>query len=53
MDIDIIGKLNYWSLFTYTNLFGLFPGRLKYDELGKSTHLTFWISVPKVVEVVP
>ena len=30
-----------------------FPGRLKYAELGKSTHLTFCIPVPKVVEVIP
>ena len=28
-----------------------FPGRLKYAELGKSTRLTFWVPVPKVVEV--
>ena len=30
-----------------------FPGRLKYAKLGKSTPLTFWVPVPKVVEVIP
>ena len=30
-----------------------FPGRLKYAEVGKSTHLTFWGPKPKVVEVIP
>ena len=38
MDIDIIGKLNDWTLFTYKNLFGLFS---KYAELGKSMCLKF------------
>ena len=28
-----------------------FPGKLKCAELGKSTRLTFWVPVPKVVEV--
>ena len=26
MDIDVTGKLNSWSLFTYKNVFGLFMG---------------------------
>ena len=30
-----------------------FPGRLKYAKLGKSTCLTFWVSVLKVVKVIP
>ena len=30
-----------------------FVGRLKYAELGKSTHLTFCVPVPKVVKVIP
>ena len=50
MDIDIIGKLNDWTLFTYKNLFGLFP---KNSELGKSMCLTFWVSKLKVVEFIP
>ena len=29
------------------------PGRLKYAEFGKSTRLTFFVSVPKVVEAIP
>ena len=53
MDIKIIGKLNDWTLFAYKTLFGFFPGRLKYVELGKFTPLTFWVPVPKVVEVIP
>ena len=30
-----------------------FPGMLKYAELGKSTRFTFWVPVPKAVEVIP
>ena len=30
-----------------------FPGRLKYAKLGKSTCLTFWVPVLKVVKVIP
>ena len=30
-----------------------FPGRLKYAELGKSTRLTFYVPVPKVIEITP
>ena len=30
-----------------------FPGRLKYAKLGKSTCLTFWVPVLKVVTVIP
>ena len=30
-----------------------FPGRLKYTKLGKSTHFTFCVPVPKIVEVIP
>ena len=48
MDIDIIGKLNDWTLFTYKNLFGLFS---KYAELGKSMCLKFWVPKLKVVEL--
>ena len=33
--------------------FDYFPWRLKYTELGKSTRLTFWVPVPKVVKVIP
>ena len=40
MDIDIVKKLNDWTL------------RLKYAELGKSTCLTLWVSVPKFIEVI-
>ena len=29
-----------------------FPGGLKYAELWNSTHLEFWVPVPKVVEVI-
>ena len=29
-----------------------FPRRLKYGKLGKPTCLTFWVPVPKVVEVI-
>ena len=49
MDIDITEKLNDWTLFTYKNLFGLFFNA----ELGKPMRLTFWVPVPKVVEVTP
>ena len=34
----------------YKNLFGFFPGRLKYAKVGK---LTLWVPVPKLVEVIP
>ena len=30
-----------------------FPRRLKYDKLGKSTRLKFWVPVPKFVEFIP
>ena len=30
-----------------------FSGRLKYAELGRLTRIAFWVSVPKVVEVIP
>ena len=49
MDIDIIGKLNDWTLYTYKNLFGLFS---KYVELGKSMCLTFWVPKLKVLEII-
>ena len=52
MDIDIIWKLDDWTLFTCKNLFGLTPVRPKYAELGKSTRLTFWVSVPNVFEFI-
>ena len=52
MDIDITGKFNNWTLFTYI-FFNSFPGRLKYAELGNSLRLTFWVPVPKVIEVIP
>ena len=53
MDIDIIGKLNDWTLFTYKNYLYYFPGRLKYAEFEKSTRRPFWVPMPKVVEVIP
>ena len=52
MDIDITGKLNFLTFLHLKNL-DYFPGRLKYAELGKSTHLTFWVPAPKVVEIIP
>ena len=30
-----------------------FPGTLKYAKLRSSSRLTFWVPVPKVVEVIP
>ena len=30
-----------------------FQGRLKWVKLGKSTRLTFWVPVSKIVEVIP
>ena len=53
MDIDIIGKLNDWTLFTYKNYLYYFPRRVKYAELEKSTRRPFWVPMPKVVEVIP
>ena len=53
MDVDIIGKLNDWTLFTFKIYLDYFPGRLKYAKLGKSMCLTFWVPEPKVVEVIP
>ena len=52
MDIDIIGKLIGWTLFTYKKYLDYFLGRLKNAELGKSMCLTFWIPMSKVVEVI-
>ena len=52
MDIDIIWKLDDWTLFKCKNLFGLTPVRPKYAELGKSTRLTFWVSVPNIFEFI-
>ena len=52
MDIYIIRKFNDWTLFTYKNLFGLIPGRLKCTGLGKSARVIFWVPMPKVVDVV-
>ena len=51
MHIDIIGKLNDWTLFMYKKFFRLISR--KYAELRKSTRLTFWVPVRKVVEVIP
>ena len=51
MDIDIFEKLNDWTLFTYKKLFGLFSWRPKYTEFEKSSRLTFWVPVAKVVAV--
>ena len=50
MDVDIIWKLNHWTLFSLIIEIYLhyFPKRLKCAELGKSMCLTFWVSVPKV-----
>ena len=44
-----------WLNFIYIQKFirNYFAGRLKYAKLGKSTRLTFWVPVPKVVEVIP
>lgn len=39
----------YLHLKIYLNSF---PRKLKYVELGKSTRLTVWVPVPKVVEVI-
>ena len=50
MNIDVTGKLNEWTLFTYKHLFGLTTR--KTETLGKSMHLTFWVPVPEVVEVI-
>ena len=52
MDTGIIGKLDDWTFFTYKNLFGLFFRKAENAELRKSTRLTFWVPVPKAVEVV-
>ena len=35
------------------NYLDYFPGRLKYAELGKSTRLTFYVPLPKVIEITP
>ena len=35
------------------NYLDYFPGKLKYTGLGKSTRRTFWVPVPKGVEVIP
>ena len=40
----------YLQIKIYLNYF---PGRLIYAELGKSTRRTFWVPMPKVVEVIP
>ena len=58
MDMDIIGKLNDWTLYIYIYIYmkiylDYFPGRLKLPELGKWTCLTFWVPVPKAVEFIP
>ena len=52
MDIDFIGKLNDWLLLYVKIYLDYFPGRLEYAKLGKSMPLTFWVPVPKVVEVI-
>ena len=52
MDVDIIGKLVGWTLFTYKKYLDYFLGRLKNAELGKSMRCTFSVPVPKVVEVI-
>ena len=42
------------ELYLYIKIYlDYFPGRLKKAELGESTCLTFWVSVPKAVEVIP
>ena len=42
------------ELYLHTkNYLDYFPGRMKYAKLGKSTCLTFWVPVPKVLEVIP
>ena len=42
------------ELYLYLKIYlDYFPGRLKYTDLGKSIHLTFWAPVPKVAEVIP
>ena len=42
------------ELYLHVKIFlDYFPGRPKYTELGKSMRLTFWIPVPKVVEIIP
>ena len=53
MDIDIIGKLNDWTSFSYKNLFGLFSRKAEYAKLVKSMCFTFGVPVSKVVEVIP
>ena len=53
MDIEIIGKLKA-ELYLHIKIYlDYFPRRLKYAELGKSTRALFWVSVPKVFEVIP
>ena len=51
MDIDMNGKLNNWIVLNTKNYLGYFPGRLKYAELGKSTRLTFWVPMPKLLRL--
>ena len=51
MDMNIIGKLNDWTLFVYKIYLDYFLRRLKLDKLGKSIRLTFWVPVPRVVVV--
>ena len=49
--MNIIGKLNDWTLFVYKIYLDYFLRRLKLDKLGKSIRLTFWVPVPRVVVV--
>ena len=49
--MNIIGKLNDWTLFVYKIYLDYFLRRLKLDKLGKSIRLTFWVPVPRVFVV--